>query len=369
MRLRRRRREEADELWDDAAEVEDLESLDDAGEELTGWQASTASLSGLARLARIGTWVFLASGPVLGIAAFTSSASPAESKKPAAAVQTASPIAPTGFAQLFVGAYLEAGQGTESSLSPYFADPVVLTNPPASRSASRIVAVSSSEVEPGYWSVTVAARVIAKNKKGETADQGLQYFRVGVQVVGPSSAGGTAKSPGGPVGYAATSLPAQVAAPAALRTSGLGYGTPKGNGTADPVVDTASSFLNAYLVGSGELDRYISPGTHVEPIAPTPYTSVKITDAYDNGPSGGSLAVPSDGAARRLLVMVTATDSTGQSYPLTYALDLRSRGGRWEVWAVAAAPAIKSGAKPSTAPAPIPSPDPARTSTPSPSAP
>ncbi|MGW4894571.1 conjugal transfer protein [Kitasatospora sp. NPDC004240] len=369
MRLRRSRQEETAEAWDDITEAEVQDAPDTAGEERTGWQMSTAGLSGFARLARIGAWVLLASGPVLGVAAFTSSASPQEPKKPAAAVRNPSDTAPSGFAQLFVAAYLEAGQGTESSLSPYYADPVILTNPPASRSASRIVAISSTEVEPGYWSVTVAARVQAKNKKGETADQGVQYFRVGVQVVGPAAVGGAAKSTATPAGYAATSLPAQVAAPAALRTSGLAYGTPKGSGTADPVVDTASSFLSAYLASNGELDRYISPGTAITPIAPAPYTSVKITNAYDNGPSDGSLAVPSDGAARRVLVTVTATDSTGQNYPLTYALDLRSRGGRWEVWAVADAPAIKTGAKPSTAPAPIQSPGQARTSTPPPAVP
>ncbi|WP_051740025.1 conjugal transfer protein [Kitasatospora sp. MBT66] len=328
------------------------EEHDGVEHEVTGWKASTAGLSGLTRLARAGAWLLVASGPLLGLLAMASTAAePADSRKAPAVVKAASGVAPAGFAELYVAAYLEAGQGTESTLAPYYPTPVSLTNTPGARSANRTVAVATNEVSSGYWAVTVAAQVVS-HQAGRPDTTAVQYFRVGVQAVGPYWAGGAAAKPDSTVGYAATSLPAQVAAPDTLSAGDLAYGTTRGNALTDPVVDTASSFLTAYLTGTGDLDRYSSPGTRLRPVSPAPYTAVKVTDSYDNSANGGIQSVPSDGTARRLLVNIAATNTAGQTYPLTYALDLRSRGGRWEVWALTEAPALKSGSAPSAAPRP-----------------
>lgn len=339
-------------------EAEEHEDGQEAGSGAGGWKASTAGLAGAARVTRVGAWVLVASGPLLGAAALLSPASPAQSasKEAPAVRQASSGTGPAGFAQLFVSTYLEAGQGSEKSLAPYYAGPVTLTAEPGTRSVGRAAVTASREVEPGYWSVTVAANVAVKDKKGSYGPAGVQYYRVGVQAVGPKAAGGAAAS-GDNTGYTATSLPAQVAAPASLKPSDLGYGTNRGSGTADPAAETAGFFLNSYLAGKGELDRYTSPGVHLRPVAPAPYTEVKVTSAEDDSGSTGTQKVPSDGARRRLLVTVTATDKDGHTFPLSYALSLTSRGGRWEVAALDEAPVLKPGSQPSAAATSTPDPD------------
>ncbi|WP_328372924.1 conjugal transfer protein (plasmid) [Streptomyces sp. NBC_00445] len=354
MKLLNRRREADHDTWDadststQAEQVEPDTEVDDG----TGWQTTTANLSGLTRLARIGAWVLLVSGPLLGTAALLSSSAPAEGRPAAAPAQKAvADSGPAGFAQLYVAAYLESGQGTESSLTPYFAGAVALTNRPDMRSATRTVAVSTRQVQTGYWSVTVAAQVAQKNSKGSWVDAGLQYYQVPVQVLDLASAGGAGQSPDR-LGYISTSLPAQVAAPAALKASELGYGTDRGYNPADPAAQTVAGFLGAYLAGAGDLDRYTSPGVTLQPVTPAPYTAVEITDVADDSGDPSSTAVPQDGAARQVLAAVTAKDSSGAAYPLTYAMTLRSRDGRWEVAELGAAPQLQSASRPSLAPLP-----------------
>ncbi|MFC5149000.1 conjugal transfer protein [Streptomyces aureoversilis] len=326
--------------------------LADDGEDRTGWQTSTAGLSGMTRLARIGAWVLVASGPLMGIAALAASSGPAQgAPKKTAAVRQASGTGPSGFATLYVTAFLEAGEGTERSLAPYFSGAVNLTVPPGTRSVTRSAVLGARETAPGYWSVTIAATVTVKDKKGTAGPAAVQYYRVGVQALGPENAGGTSSSGDALVGYTATSLPAQVAAPEALKPGALGYGTSRGSSTSDPATETASGFLGAYLAGSGDLSRYTSPGVRLQPVAPAPYTAVKVTHVDDDSPSAGDQKVPGDGAKRHLLVSIAATDKDGRAWPLTYALDLSSRAGRWEVAALADAPVLKPDSQPSAAPA------------------
>jgi hypothetical protein len=367
----RRRRETTHDTWRSGKlreqQVERSNPGVEAANDEVGWQTGTAGLSGLARLARTSAWGLIASGPVLGVAALLGSSAPAEGRPMAAPAHKAvSERSPAGFAQLYVAAYLEAGHGTERSLAAYFSGSVTLTNDPGTRSATRTVAVASRQVQPGYWSVTVAAQVARKNAKGAWVDVGLQYYQVPVQVLGPASAGGAGRPGAAELGYISTALPAQVAAPASLNASNLGYGTNRGNNPADPATQTVSGFLGAYLTGDGALDRYTSPGVALRPVAPAPYTGVEITDIADDSGNASSTAVPADGARRRVLATVTAKDGSGASYPLNYALTLRSRGGRWEVAALDAAPQLQGGSRPSLA---SPSPSSDGTSSASPSAP
>lgn len=318
------------------AEQDDYEAPDAAG-----WKTSTAGLAGVARLARVATWALIASGPLIGVMALLGSSAPAQSApKSAPAVQSGASTGPAGFAQLFIGAYLEAGEGSEKNLAPYYAGSVALTHPAGTRSALRTQVMEAREVSSGYWSVTVAVNVAAKTKKGGYSDAGVQYFRVAVQSTGS----------GDTTGYTAVSLPAQVAAPAALKPGDLGYPTSRGGGTSDPASDTAASFLTAYVAGQGELDRYTSPGVRVSPVVPTPYASIKVTGIRDNSSDSASTKVPGDGERRRLLVSVDAIDVDGNSFPLTYALGLTSRAGRWEVSSLDDAPATAAASKPSSAP-------------------
>ncbi|MEV7004012.1 conjugal transfer protein [Streptomyces sp. NPDC093982] len=372
MRWPRRQREAANKKYIEAdawcEEVEKpQESLVDEPDE-TGWKTSSAQLAGLSRLVCVGVWALVASGPVLGMLAFVSSSGPAQGvTKPVAIATPASPVGPAGFAELFVAAYLQAGQGTERNLAPYYAGSVALAVKSGTRTATQSTVIASREVQPGYWSVTVAADVTAHDYKSKSQHLGVQYFRVGIKATGPAGAGGIEQ--GAAAGYAATSLPAQVAAPTAIKPGGLAYETDRGSSSADPSVETARGFLAAYLTGTTELDRYTSPGTRFQPINPAPYAALKVTGVQDDSSGSGQRKVLADGTLLHQLVQVDATDQAGSPVSLSYALTLKSRAGRWEVASLDDAPVIRASSPPSAAPhTTTPNPDAATASdSPSPS--
>ncbi|MFB8087926.1 conjugal transfer protein [Streptomyces sp. NPDC055992] len=362
------------------AETDELDELDEAA---TGWQQTTIKMAGFTRLVTVVVWILVVAGPLLAflavVVAGSSRATP--TTRTGQAQTQPSATGPSGFAELYVAAYLAAGEGTEEDLLPYYSELVSLSNKPNSRHATSVTTVAAEQIEKGYWAVTVAARITAKDKDGKATDQGLHYFRVAVQVAGTPAAGGAAEpgslSPSGkstasarttrsakpvvspkPSGsaattapaapaalYAATSLPAEVNAPASASHGGLAYGSDR-SARNEPVSDTVSRFFAAYLTGQGELDRYISPGLQVAPIVPAPYRSTLITGLRDDqqNPSGTDTddTVPADGTTRRVLVSVSATTG-GQDYLLTYALTLSTRDGRWEVAALESAPALAAG--------------------------
>ncbi|MCX4448388.1 conjugal transfer protein [Streptomyces sp. NPDC087866] len=361
----------------DVADEDETDELDEAA---TGWQQTTVKMAGFTKLVTVVVWILVVAGPLLAFfAVVVASSSRATPVARAGQSQSqASATGPAGFAELYVTAYLSAGEGTEEDLLPYYSEPVSLSNKPNSRHATSVTTVAAEQVDQGYWAVTVAARISAKDKKGKTTDQGLHYFRVGVQVAGTPEAGGTAKptvspttatssastgvakspkpsaspkpsgspSPEADTGptalYAATSLPAEVNAPASATHGGLVYGADR-SAHGGPVSDTISRFFAAYLTGQGELDRYVSPGLQVAAIVPAPYQSTLVTGLRDDQdkPAGEAEedTVPADGTTRRVLVSLSAT-AGGQDYLLTYALTLNTRDGRWEVAAVETAPAL-----------------------------
>lgn len=356
---------EAD-AWDEEAEA--LQETPVREPDETGWTTSTAQMAGLSRLVRGSVWALVVSGPVLGALGFLSSSAPAHgSAKPVSVGTPASSVGPDGFAELFVSAYLQAGQGTERDLAPYYSGSIAIATEAGARTVTQSTVIASREVQPGYWSVTVAADVTSHDDKGKSTRLGVQFFRVGIQATGPAGAGGTGQ--GATAGYAATSLPAQVAAPTVLKPGSLVYETDRGSSSADPSVETARGFLAAYLTGTTELDRYTSPGTRLQPISPAPYAAMKVTGVQDDSSGSGQQRVPADGAVLRQLVQVDATDRAGSPVSLSYALTLKSRAGRWEVASVDDAPAIRASSPPPAAPhTTTPSPDAATASdAPSPS--
>ncbi|MEW1889860.1 MULTISPECIES: conjugal transfer protein [unclassified Streptomyces] len=367
------------------AEAVAEEETDELDEAATGWQQTTVKMAGLTKLVTVVVWIMVVAGPLLGffaVAVASSSQAPTTTGKQGGTGSAPSATGPSGFAELYVAAYLAAGEGTEEDLLPYYSEPVTLANEPGSRSASSVVTVAAQQAEKGYWSVTVAARISAKDKAGKMKDRGMHYYRVGVQVSGTPEAGGTidpskaAEGPASPAAsgpapspaqsspaaqaspqpsgsapapahrgpaalYAATSLPAEVNAPAAAEHGDLAYGSDRGVSADNPVTDTVSRFLAAYLTGQGELNRYVSPGLQVAAITPAPYESTLLTGVRDDQPadSDDADAVPEDGTQRHVLVSVSATTG-GQDYLLSYALTLTTRDGRWEVASFDTAPAL-----------------------------
>lgn len=135
-------------------------------------------------------------------------------------------------------------------------------------------------------------------------------------------------------------MPSEVAAPERIKAPGLVYGPMRHALPADPRTQAVTEFLTAYLTGVGELDRYLAPGTHLAPVAPAPYTGIAVDTLAIEGEKGTEpvTSVPDDGSTLRLLVALRATGHDEVRVPLTYALTLKARAGRWEIGSLDGAP-------------------------------
>ncbi|MFB8087324.1 conjugal transfer protein [Streptomyces sp. NPDC055992] len=313
--------------------------------EAGGWElGSLGATANTVTVLRRTAWGLMVASPVLAVWALLSRpaqvapVAPVRQEQPTAG----QPAGPGGFAELFLSAYLAAGEGTEESLAPFLptARDVTLTAAPGTQRAQEVAAVKVRQVSSGYWSVTVAARVIPSatdtraqaeraHESGSATGSVLRYFQVAVR----SGAGGA---------LAAAALPAEVAAPLSGEAPSLAYGQSVPLPAADPAGQTLSGFFAAYLARSGQLDRYLSPGTALSAISPAPYTRVEVAQVAETGTNdpGAQKAVPADGARRELLVQVAATDTAGQQRPLAYAIAITARDGRWEIASVEGAPVL-----------------------------
>ncbi|MEU8883912.1 conjugal transfer protein [Streptomyces hydrogenans] len=317
--------------------------------EAGGWELGSlgASANAVTVLRRM-AWVLLLAGPVLGAWALLAGPkvvrAEVAAERPAAASGVDS-SGPGGFAELFVTAYLEAEEGRTGDVLAAFmpgAGPATLVSGGGGQVVEQAAAVRVRAVSVGYWAVTVAARVrpaappTAKQGRGQGEPvAGLRYFRVPVR-------SGTSGE------LAAVALPAEVGALPAGQAPELGYGQAAEPSAADAGVRTLQGFFTSYLAGGGEVDRYMPPGSRLTPITPAPYASASVGRVAEYGTNAPGAAFPEgapipDGTRRRLLVDVTAADRAGVERPLTYAVALKARDGRWEVEAVEAAPLLAAG--------------------------
>ncbi|MFJ2060363.1 conjugal transfer protein [Streptomyces sp. NPDC087908] len=313
--------------------------------EAGGWAlGSLGAAANAVTVLRRSVWVLLLTGPALGAWALLAQpdvASPAAvPERSAAAVSDVSDSGPGGFAELFVSTYLEAGEGTQASLAAFLpgAERLVFSAGPGSQVVEQVASVRVRAVSDGYWAVTVAARIhltkVALDKPGVRERSGavLRYFRVPVRS-GPAGA------------LTAVSLPAEVGAPPVGKEPALVYGQWVEARQTDAGVRTLGGFFSSYLAGEGQLDRYMSPGSTLTSVVPAPYASVGLVRLAEYGTNAPGAAFPegaeiADGTRRRLLLDVAAVDHAGAERPLTYAVALRARDGRWEVEAVEAAPLL-----------------------------
>lgn len=358
--------------------------IDEEPQDVAGW--STGAQANTSAAIRWTAWGLLVLGPLLGAFAYLSApaqAGPSQKKAAPTAPAATGAQGAAGFAQLFVAAYISAGEGDQDKLAAYYPDATSLRleGDPDRRRGEQLTVVRLRQSDRGVWSVTVAARITdtkpaAKPSDGkrpdnkddakEAAAQAVRYFQVPVA---------TAPSAGGASGYTALAMPAEVAAPERIKAPGLVYGPMRPALPADPRTQAVTEFLNAYLTGTGELDRYLAPGTKLAPVVPAPYTGIAVDTLAVEGEKGTEpvTTVPDDGTKLRLLVALRATGHDEVRVPLTYALTLKARAGRWEIASLdgapapAAAPATaapSAGATPSTAPSAAPTSSAAPTDTP-----
>lgn len=238
------------------------------------------------------------------------------------------------FAENAIAQWLTATSTDPGTLPDLFGvDPGDLPESPTQ--VTRIGAADSHEVQPGLWSVLVAADVTeSAPSAGEppddsgddpsTADESSEqvttrrYFRLAVAVDDAGGAG-------------ALGLPAPTAAPPAVDAQ-LAYPVTVNSG--EPVAAAAAEFLTAYLTGSGPLERIVSPGSTLRAPDPPPYRVVEETQVRAHT-DPGELA---DGEPLRIVVDGRA-ETPDRAVDLQYALTLTVRAGRWEVVAIDPAPA------------------------------
>lgn len=353
--------ETAQEKWDIGEQT---------GEDVGGW--STGARANTSTLLRWTAWGLLVLGPLIGTAAFARASATTAPK----AVATASTPSGTGsqgaagFATLFVAEFLRSGEGDQDKLAAYYpaASDLQLEGESGRRHGEQLTVVRLRQTDPEVWSVTVAARIVSDTAPavqksaatdGATAPSSsaaavavdtVHYFQVPV-AVGPAA--------GGASGYVALSMPAEVAAPARIKTPDLIYGPVQPATSSDPRAQAVTQFLDAYLTGSGELDRYLAPGTTLTAIQPAPYTVLSVDALAIEGDQGSEpvTTVPADGTRTRLVVTLRATDRDKVRVPLAYALTLKSRAGRWEIAALDGAPSPNLAAQPAaSSPAATPTP-------------
>ncbi|MFB7453250.1 conjugal transfer protein [Streptomyces sp. NPDC056194] len=337
----------------------------------TGWVGgwSTGAQANSAALLRWLLWGLIALGPLLGALAYlsvpTTSAAPAPKTAPAAPAASGGQGA-AGFASLFVAAYLSAGDGDEAKLAAYYppAASLQLEGVSGQHRGEQLTVVRLRQTDTAVWSVTVAARVIGAQPSATPPTQpgaspsaeadAVRYFQVPVA---------TAPGAGGATAYTALAMPAEVAAPERAKAPELVYGAMRPALPSDPRTQAVTSFLTAYLTRAGaELDRYLAPGTRLAAPSPAPYSGIAVDQLAVEGETGGEpvVSVPGDGTTLRLLVGLRATGQDGVRLPLTYALSLKARAGRWEIASLDGAPAVAS---PTPVPSASGSPGPATTPT------
>jgi hypothetical protein len=242
------------------------------------------------------------------------------SPPPVVAPVAPSPLGPAGFAQLFVSAFLPAGEGDTSGLTPFLANPPDLNQVTAgTMAATSTTVVDAHQIGPRYWAVTVAAQV-EEMAKGVWAPLGVRYYDVGVV----ASAGR----------FVATGLPEEVAGPAPATAPAPVGGAMSPPTSGNPETDTVSHFLGALLAGQGELSRYTPVSSPLRPVSPAPFTSVTVT-GISTVPArrGPSPSLSTQGAAGSVWVeaQIAATDTAGQTQQLSYNLALDRQAGQWEV--------------------------------------
>ena len=237
----------------------------------------------------------------------------------------------------FVAAWLSATHDDQGTLATYINTAAIgqLSATPWKYRDLAVVSVEKTD-ESDLMSVVVAANVEEFDMESES---GLtvwprRYFAVTVRVTD--------------AGLSVVGLPAPIAAPAKEESAvRLAYG--------QTVLQTSSArqtveaFLSAYLAGSGDVSRYVSPGSEISPITPAPYMTLTVSDVKsDVEPSD----TPATGSVVHVLATAEVTSASDQRLTTTYALTLTARDGRWETTSVDLAPleSVATGAAPSPTP-------------------
>ena len=271
-----------------------------------------------ARATTLGLWLLLLTGPVTLVALVATGGFTAPQMQPATVAPSpggaAEQAAAGELAERAVLGWLTTQRGQERSMPvPLPPDYSGHLKPFAVRELS---VAEIRQIGGGRWSVTVGATVTDARRRTSR-----QYYQLPVLI--------------GPTASSVLALPSLVAAPQFVPGQAPGYRQPLS--TEGPLGSTVSQFLKALTAGSGDVTRYVSPGQTIRPVVPAPFTSVTVT-SLDAGEELSENEALVDGTRVGLLVSALGRTATGQQLPISYALTMRARAGRWEVDAIQPAP-------------------------------
>jgi hypothetical protein len=276
------------------------------------------------RFLRVVLWLLVVSGPATALLVATRLSALDERLDVVTSRTAVEPAAATagaeGFAELFIAAYLSAGE--DSTGLDGFLEGVSLDGVEGGQwSVTRTASLGAEEVAPGYYAVTVAAEVVANDHDAEGTplwvSQGTWFFSVGVEET--------------PTGWKVTGLPSLIPAPASVEAPELLVD--RLEGVEPGIEELLSRFLAAYLASEGELARYVSPSSAIVSVQPPPFAHVEVMAA-------GTAATNDSGT--HVAAVARATDADGRTQLLEYSLVVSQRDGRWEVSALLPAPPLQA---------------------------
>lgn len=223
----------------------------------------------------------------------------------------------SGFAELFVSQFVDAGDGDETSLAPFMGNtvPASFTGSETGEwfaSSTTTTAIVSTGTD--RWRVTVAAGLLRRDAESTSyVSMGVRFFEV--EIVSTD------------LGLSADGLPWIAAAPPVGQRVDNGWGNGEVPASGDPLADTVERFLTALLTGNGELGRYAAPGSELRAV-PATFDLVELEQMATRRDADGGRWV-------RASVKATSADSVMW---LSYDLRVEEREGRWEIAAMGPEP-------------------------------
>lgn len=231
------------------------------------------------------------------------------------------------FGTMVVSKWLTATREDSEALDQYFVDSSTNGFETTPMETDRPSVVSATKDTNGLWSVVIAVDTKSTEKvkgKDDKTTWTTRHFEVPVRL----------DADGGAVAQRA---PAMVPLPASAEGETFAYGEdliPTG-----AIAAMSDEFLNALLVGNGDVSRLTTPGSDITAIEPAAFASVTVSEVQATQPEAEE---PTAGDANEILVTAVGKTASGEAIPLQYSMSILSRDGRWEVKSLSQSPELES---------------------------